>query len=181
MDAVSDRRGPVLTNLPDCRVIEAWAAWCDAGQSTQCDGTHLRIALLRRQTVFGNGCINLTELEQRLGEIAARTGGIRALRQHAAQRRDRIAIRELRRAGAAETVPRLQQRGVGTQCTTIRGDSSLVVSALVELVSFVQCGACVHGQSRPNQAISANTSSICRPTSSMSAMPSTECSRPCAA
>ena len=73
-------------------MVQAWAARCDAGESAQCDRLHLGIPAIRRLAVFGDGRVHLAKLKQRLGQIAARTEGVRTQRDHPTQRCNRIAV-----------------------------------------------------------------------------------------
>ena len=158
-------------------MVQARAARCDAGKRAQCDRLYLGIAAIRRQAVLDDGRVHLAKLEQRLGQNAAGPEGVRALRDHPAQCRNRIAVGVQRRTDTPEAVPCLQQRRIGLNGPAIRNRRILVSAIQMQRVRLAQRRQRIHAP----QPGCGSTLSICRATSSMSAIPSTGRRMPCAA
>ena len=177
-DAVADRRGPILAGGSNSRVAETGAAGGDAGDGSERDRPCLRIAALGRQPVLGHGGIGLAKLEQRFRQGAACSGGVGTRRNDTAQGRDRIAIGVLRGARTAQPVPCLERFRVGRQGATIRHRGGVILLAQVKSVGLAQGS---RGVQWTRQCAAGSTPSICRATSSISAIPSTVCRMPCAA
>lgn len=137
---------PAAPRQEHCGIVAAGRAGRDAGDAGERDGTDFPVAARRGALVFGDRRIDLAELEQRLGQVAARAVRIRPQRHGASQRPDSLPIGLKHDRGAAKPVPGLDQRCIARKRAAVRLGRRRVLLVEMQRIGTIEFarGVCRH-------------------------------------